>query len=431
MNVYFGLDVATEDARLIIISDKCEILDRFKTKLANVKIGSDLSRRQDSNSWGEACAKLITKAVEKCQVKNWIPQAISITATSGTFVITDENGKAISDAVMYNDGTADDPISRAQKLAVTGYFKHVPEMVISHLTKQNFCITDSSHALKTGYDLNQKLWQILAKDLNLPEVIAPGKQISEITIKGKVIKVISGMTDGCTAQISGGGVKMNDAVTTLGTTMVIKQSTDSNISGAGFYSHYLADNHWLAGGASNLGGISYREFNNLDSLAKQINLSKKNYVVCYPLADVGERFPIKDNKMKAIWSQMPTERITKYQSILEGIGYAERMGYEVLQKGGAKKFSHLATVGGGSKSMIWNQIRANILQSEISIRNEAGSDLGAAMIAVAASQVGNFANNLAALNLQPAKVVEPNKALIEHYQKNYEKFGQLILANQR
>ena len=95
MNVYFGLDIATEDARLIIISDKCEILDRFKTKLANVKIGSDLSRRQDSKSWGEACAKLITQAVEKCQIKNWIPQAISITATSGTFVITDENGKAI------------------------------------------------------------------------------------------------------------------------------------------------------------------------------------------------------------------------------------------------------------------------------------------------------------------------------------------------
>lgn len=431
MKVFFGLDIATEGARLVIIDEMANVRHRFKVKLTKVELGQNGSRRQDSNSWFKASIELINLALHKCDENNWQPISLSITATSGTFVITDENAEAITDGIMYNDGTADNPYSRAEKLDKSGFFKHVPEFVISKLSNTNFIVSDSSHCLKTGFNLAEKKWNVSSSNLNLPDVVAPGSELIELNLFGHKLKVIAGMTDGCTSQISGGGVMPNAAVTTLGTTMVLKQTASKNISGPGFYSHYLADGYWLLGGASNLGGISYRDFNQLNKLGMQINLEDKNEIVCYPLAQIGERFPIKNGQMKAIWSENPKNKLTRFRSILEGIGYAEKLGYELLARAGADTYLKLSTVGGGSSSNIWNQIRATILQTEIEVRKEAGSDLGAAMIALAANQTGPFAKNLSGIPL-PAKLsFQPNSKMIPHYQSNYEKFLELISVKDR
>jgi sugar (pentulose or hexulose) kinase len=127
--------------------------------------------------------------------------------------------------------------------------------------------------------------------------------------------------------------------------------------------------------------------------------------------------------------QVPDE-VENYRSTLEGIGFAERLSYEILRAAGAPALNAVTTVGGGAKSATWNLIRATVLNLEITARPDAGSDLGAAMIAVAASSSGSLSENLAKIALQPGTLYEPLRTESSRLQESYEKFLVLI-ANHR
>jgi sugar (pentulose or hexulose) kinase len=66
------------------------------------------------------------------------------------------------------------------------------------------------------------------------------------------------------------------------------------------------------------------------------------------------------------------------------------------------------------------------LNLEITARPEAGSDLGAAMIALAASSSGHLSENLAKIPLQPGTVYQPVGSESNQLQESYEKFLVLI-----
>jgi sugar (pentulose or hexulose) kinase len=433
MNGFIGLDFATESARALLLNETGQVLARTNAKLAPVIVGADGSRKQDPKSWIAALDQVLSEICQQATDLKIKPIALSITATSGTFVLCDQTGAPLSDGVMYNDGTANSPLERAAKLGFpNSYFKHVPEFLLAHLTGDNNCPTDWSHALKTGVDLESKDWTPAAKvqagEMKLPNVCAPGALLGEVSKSHNLppLKIYAGMTDGCTAQISAGGADFGNAVTTLGTTMVLKLISKINVSGPGFYSHLVPESMWLAGGASNLGGISLQEFNNLDLLGDSAGAYGPAKTIRYPLVGTGERFPVANKNLTEISTEKSADEVENYRSTLEGIGFAERLSYEILRAAGAPALSAVTTVGGGAKSATWNSIRATILNLEITARPDAGSDLGAAMIALAASSIGSLSENLAKIALQPGTLYEPLPTESSRLQESYEKFLVLI-----
>ena len=245
------------------------------------------------------------------------------------------------------------------------------------------------------------------------------------------MKIYAGMTDGCTAQISAGGADYGNSVTTLGTTMVLKLISKVNVSGPGFYSHLIPKSMWLAGGASNLGGISLQSFSDLDLLSHRAGEYGPAKTIRYPLVGSGERFPILNQNLCEISDGNSNDELENFRSTLEGIGFAERLSYEILRDAGAPALSAVTTVGGGARSTTWTLIRATILNLEITTRPDAGSDLGAAMIALAASSDGHLSDNLAKLTLQPGIVHQPMSHEVNRLNENYEKFLLLIAKYRR
>jgi sugar (pentulose or hexulose) kinase len=433
MNGFIGLDFATESARALLLNETGQVLARTNAKLAPVIVGADGSRKQDPKSWIAALDQVLSEICKQAVDLKIKPIALSITATSGTFVLCDKEGAPITSGVMYNDGTANSPLERAAKLGLpNSYFKHVPEFLLAHLTGYNNCPSDWSHALKTGVDLQTNDWTPAAKvqagAMKLPNICAPGALIGEVSKRHNLpaMKIYAGMTDGCTAQISAGGADYGNAVTTLGTTMVLKLISKVNVSGPGFYSHLVPESMWLAGGASNLGGISLQGFSDLDSLGNRAGEYGPAKTVRYPLVGTGDRFPIANKTLTEISTGQAKDEIENYRSTLEGIGFAERLSYEILRDAGAPTLSAVTTVGGGAKSATWNLIRATILNLEITARPEAGSDLGAAMIALAASSNGHLSENLTKIPLQPGTVYQPMGSEAHQLQESYEKFLVLI-----
>jgi sugar (pentulose or hexulose) kinase len=443
--VFIGIDIATSNIRAVAIDHTGAPLARANASLAQVKRGADKSATQDSKSWISSIDNVLTNLGSQLTEKGLIPQSLLISATSGTFVICNKEGLPIADAIMYNDGRASDPLGRAAKViqdckqSGPYLFANTAEVVIAHLSGQMLTQipTDSSHGLKMGIDLASRDYLAATKEraaslnITLPKVVLPGTKIATISnqIAAKlgipVMPIYAGMTDGCTAQIAAGGA--TGSVTSLGTTMVIKVVADSDISGDGFYSHLLPSNRYLLGGASNIGGVSYQKYETeLDSLNKKAAALDGANFITYPLTVTGERFPINSSSITNLVSSKPESDVMEYRGILEGIAFTERYAYDLLQKAGAHLSQTIYTTGGGGKSRLLSQIRANILNRPVAITNTTGSDMGAAFLSFASHTKSgdDLTKPLASINISQIEIFQPVQD--ERLSSNYQKYLTLI-----
>jgi sugar (pentulose or hexulose) kinase len=446
-DVFIGVDIATSNMRAVAIDQSGVIQARSTIELAPVMNKVDKSATQDCKSWITGIEELLIKLSLEIREKKLIPQSLLISATSGTFVITDKDQNPISAAVMYNDGRAADPIARAELVIKAAgqagpyFFANTPEFVIAHLSGLSLAeiATDTSHSLKMGVDLSTQEYLGLTNSkadqlhLTLPKLVLPGVEIAKISIQMATrlalpsLPIYAGMTDGCTAQIAAGGA--TGSVTSLGTTMVIKVVADKEISGDGFYSHHLPQNRYLVGGASNIGGISYQQFStNIESYnQKAADLGVAN-IVTYPLTTVGERFPIKSASMKYLTSAKAESDVMEFRAILESIAFTEKYAYDLLDKAGAVISPIIYTTGGGGRSKLLSKIRATVLNKKIAIANTTGSDMGAALLSLAsATKSGiDLTEQLAKVKISQSHIYEPDQAESAQLNDNYQKYLSLI-----
>ena len=431
---FIGIDIATESTRALLVDENANVIGSATAKLAPVIRGTDGSVTQDPNSWVVAVQSLIAEIESIATTAKVKPISLVISATSGTFTLVNGEGKAVVPAAMYNDNRAGNPLDRAifirksEKLEGELHLVHTPEFVIASLLnrKPQDIAADWSHALKTGVDLNSKNWKVeiiskaSSENISLPNVVAPGAKLGAIGD----LNIYAGMTDGCTAQISTGGADLGSAVTTLGTTMVIKIVSDKDVSGPGYYSHLLPANNWLVGGASNLGGISFKDFEgDIKSWDRKAEAHGPASFVTYPLDSKGERFPIANKDLVKMSSGKPSDETDNYRAILEGIAFAEKLSYEILVKAGAPLAGELRTAGGGAKSPIWCKIRATVLNRPVIAQKDSGSDLGAALIAIAATRSPlDIAKGLSEVDLPAGDDYQPVESEVSALASSYLDF---------
>jgi xylulokinase len=75
-----------------------------------------------------------------------------------------------------------------------------------------------------------------------------------------------------------------------------------------------------------------------------------------------------------------------YRAILEGIAFEQRMMTDGAESGLEKPIEHVLALGGGSRSSLWCQIVADVMQRPVLVCQEIESTcLGAGMLAAAAS----------------------------------------------
>ena len=235
------------------------------------------------------------------------------------------------------------------------------------------------------------------------------------------------MTDGCTAQISVGATSIGSAVSTLGTTLVLKVVGNKEIAGPGFYSHLMPEGRWLGGAASNLGGISFEKY---QADIKQWDAKAAAHgpasIATYPLVGTGERFPVANKDLKVLATGAPKDEADGYRSILEGIAFAERLAFETLEKAGAEITGAIYSAGGGSRSAIWSEIRATVMNRDVATVKDSGSDIGAAMIAAAAHRGGDLAKELDKFNSSTVQITHPNKSERDALELRYQEFLTLV-----
>jgi len=114
------------------------------------------------------------------------------------------------------------------------------------------------------------------------------------------------------------------------------------------------------------------------------------------------------------------------RAVIEGITYNIRLMSEVMEKQVGTPFKELRMIGGGSKSALWREIEANILNKKIqtlTAQQEANS-LGATIIAgVGLGIFSDFAEGVNAY-IKTTEAIEPSEEIAEVYERLFPHFNE-------
>jgi sugar (pentulose or hexulose) kinase len=268
---------------------------------------------------------------------------------------------------------------------------------LAFLLHGNLGISDYHNALKLGYDVENlqypKWLEKLEISIQLPQVLAPGNAIGEIKPEiatrfgfKRDCLVCAGTTDSIAAFLASGAKFPGEAVTSLGSTLVLKLLSRTRIEDSryGIYSHRLGD-LWLTGGASNTGGAVLKQFfsnQELVKLSQEIDPLQDSPLDYYPLLKPGERFPVNDPDLQPILEPRPDDPQEFLHGLLSSMAKIEAKGYELLQNLGADKLTQVYTSGGGANNYTWSQIRSKYLQVPVVSSEQTEAAYGTAILAM-------------------------------------------------
>ena len=125
--------------------------------------------------------------------------------------------------------------------------------------------------------------------------------------------------------------------------------------------------------------------------------------------------------------RLSTKKADVLRALLEGIAFEMKLNINILEASGIN-INELRAIGGGAKSRIWTQLKANILNKPIAIVKvtEAGC-LGAAMLAYTANEKVNI-EELAANWVKVTSVIDPDHSYTGYYQDQFLKYKNLYSA---
>lgn len=470
MDLVVGIDLATADVRALAADASGHVHASAKRPLPQPLSPQPGWSEQDAAAWWPAVAATLTELTDRLGERSRRVIAISVSATSATVVALDAAGRPLGPAITYADQRAvagavaaqaaapqtwaalgltigpsfglpkwawmlRDPEFRAEPPARLG---HASDAVVAALTGA-LPPTDTSHALKSGYDPLHRRWVSEAMDALdiparlLPEVRLPGdpagrlsRDASRATGLPAGCEIRLGMTDSCAAQLAAGAAEPGQFVSVLGSTLVLKGATKDLLidpSGA-VYSHLHPGGWWLPGGASSTGakslgaGFPGADLQELDRRAAERGPAG---CVIYPLLGLGERFPFSAPTARGFTLGEPADGVDRYRALLEGVAFVERLGYERLSELGARPAGPLICAGGGSISTVWNTIRATVLGRELEVRPQASTALGACILAAAGTLHPDLRAAARRMSVGGARVA-PDEAELSPMSASYHRF---------
>lgn len=437
MSYYIGIDLGTSSVKLCLIDQDGKLIKECSKSYELLQPFSGW-KEIDTNTWWEctcdAFAELLT-GVDSSLVKG-----IGVTGQMHTLILIDGEGKAIRPAMMWNDTRSADIVPKLKKamkdtdveylqgIVSTGSpaanllwvrenerdnFKKIkkfligPDYIVYRLTGK-YCTDYCEASTSSMYDTINKCWSPVIKDyIGLEDEIYPEVKGSA-EIAGTIIPsiankfslnsdtmVIVGTGDNPAASIPTGCLGKNSIVFSMGTSGVLmfpRKYLDYKAKGKNIL--FAFDNthcNILVQGVVQSCGSSFAWWNKniiensdyqyIDNVVDACKLGE-NKVLFYPHL-LGDKTIYGDPMLRGAFLGLSTDTTKNDMilSIMEGIAFAlKQLSEEMhLSKDDLKE---LKVIGGGSKSRIWMQILADVMQTKIAqLGGKGGAGYGVALLA--------------------------------------------------
>lgn len=459
--VHLGIDVGTQGVRAVAVDPRGHLVARGASPLP-VGRRSGHRHEQDPADWWSSLVRAVAETTSSlpdgCRVVS-----LALDATSGTVLVEDAAGQPCGPALMYDDARAAAQSTRVatagrslwQELGYRmqpswalpkvlwllatgavppgGRVVHQADHLLGRLVGGRVP-TDTSTALKTGVDLRTATWPAdLLADLAvpvgiLPEVVLPGTRIGTVGTEAAGLTglprgalVRAGMTDGCAAQIASGALRPGSWSSALGTTLVLKGSTEKLLqdpSGA-VYSHRHPDGGWLPGGASSTGaGVLADRLPGADLAALSARaVWQPQGETVYPLVGRGERFPFVAKDAHGFGEAAGGDE-EQLVALCYGIACVERLAYDVLGALGADVSGPVALTGGTTANLTWAQLRTDLLARPTYLPRLPDAAIGMAVLAAAPpGRLTETADRMVSIDLTLTPDDERGKRLRPGYER--------------
>ncbi len=333
---------------------------------------------------------------------------------------------------------------------------------IVHRLTGVFCMDSSHGPLTLLFDNDRQAWSPQLIDAmgidpaKLPPVVPCAQVVGTVTAAAAVATglapetpVIAGMTDGTAASIEVGLVRPGAAAEMTGQSTVLLICSDMPYRGNLLFplGHPITGLHLVVGAMVATGG-ALRWFRDqlgahevaeaarlgvdpFDLLGEQAAQSRPgaNRVLFLPYM-YGERSPIWDSTARGVFFgvSLATTKGDLVRAIMEGAAYGLRHNVETAAADGFP-VSALACVGGGARSALWNQIKADVLDRPVTLPGAAsGAAMGDAIVAAAAVGLYSTIEAAVAGMVTEGPVFQPDPARVPTYDDYYRIYRNLYPA---
>lgn len=468
MKYFIGIDLGTSAVKLILTDEKMNIINTI-SKEYPLDFSANGKSEQNPLDWWDAVLdglNEITADMDKSNIAG-----IGVGGQMHGLVMLDENDKVIRPAILWNDTRTgkqtdylNNEIGKEKLQALTGNIAFagftapkilwvkenepenfarckricLPKDYINYMLTGVFATDVSDASGMLLFDVENKCWSAEMLDIcDITEAILPtvyesyepiGKVKAELGF-GDNITVCAGAGDNAAAAIGTNTILNGQCNISLGTSGTVFIPTDNYVKTVNPALHsfcHANGKYHLMGcilSAASANKWLVEELFDTDDYNKNItelnaeNADNQIYFMPY-LA--GERCPHNDADIRGAFLGLShdTKRTDLQTALFEGVSFAIKDCIDLVPN----KIEKATVCGGGTKSKLWMQVLANVLDIEISIINNEGPALGGAILAAKANDIEtDISNNI-------LYSVKPNKALAEIYSRKYNKFKKLYPA---
>ena len=111
-----------------------------------------------------------------------------------------------------------------------------------------------------------------------------------------------------------------------------------------------------------------------------------------------------------------------YRACMEGVAYEMRLNYDALAGSGIR-FDRINATGGGARSKVWMQMKADILGIPITaLKTADAGTVGSAMLTGIAAGIYEDLEDAAACMVKETDVYRPRPEMHKRYMKVYERY---------
>lgn len=472
-----SVDIGTTLIKFIIYNSE---LKRIAERTARFNLSiENLCVEFDAEKYWLCLIYNLKKLLEICAINTKQVAAIALSGQAETIVLVDREGNTLRKAISWMDQRSVLEVEELRKVfeedkcyKITGQPKIITTWTVTKLLwiknneKDIFSKIYKALLLKdyiafkfTGLFISEfttynytyyfnifkkSYWEdmldyIGIKVGQLPILVEPGKNIGNLN--KDIIKYFNfnqrivlniGANDQFAGMIGVGNINEGIISESTGTVLTLATIVDKlNLDKFDIPVHYNAlKNTYACLMACESGGISlewlknsffkHKKYTELDKLASSIEAGAKGLVFLPYL--LGTNPPEFDPNIGGGFFNLKIFHNENYfiRAVLEGIGYLIRKNLEYLERKGIQT-ENIISLGGGSKSDIWNQIKADITGKRIKVSNEE-DPVGLGVSILTALEAGFYTclEDLISKTVIMKKIYEPQPN--NNYEKNYKDF---------
>lgn len=487
MAYFMGIDVSTTATKALLIDEEGNVVATASAP-HTLQTPKPLWSEQDPHEWWQATATSIRQVLAKSGISGDHVLAVGLTGQMHGLVLLDEKGQVLRPAILWNDQRTQaqcDEIHRrigrerfiqiTGNLALAGFTapkilwvqqnepeiyaraRHVllPKDYIRYRLTGTYAMDKADGAGTVLFDIQRRDWspEILAA-LGIPAEWMPPTyegpeftgQISREAAEATGLKagtpVAAGGGDQSAQAVGVGAVEPGVVALTVGTSGVVFAPTPSALIEPEGRLHAFCHAvpgmwHFMGVMLSAAGSLQWYR----DTMAPEMDFDAllREAETVPPGSEglqflpylTGERTPYPDPLARGAWIGLTIRHGRGHltRALLEGVAFGLKDSFTLIREAGLGEIRQVRASGGGTKSALWRQILASVLETElVTVTTTEGAAYGAALLAAVGAGVWPDVPLACAEAVKITGRVQPDAAQVEAYRYAYSLYRQLYPA---